>query len=271
MFFLKTPIFKLLTIFIFSGIILTCYSFYDKKVVLFGQEIKKTEIKQFLENQCADSSCMSDTVKNTPIFDAIQNKGPVPGISHEKDTTQQRILLIGDSMIEGLMSPFLNYCDKNGHKLFPVIWYSSSTLVFGKSDTLSFFVKKVRPTLIVISLGSNEQFINHVEKRNVFIANILKQADTIKVIWIGPPSWRKDTGIDDLICSTVGSDRYFPSQHLKFQRCQDGAHPTRSSACLWMDSIAQWIMLRSRYHINLKKPETPSHKTPNVTILKPPQ
>ncbi|MDR1738077.1 MAG: hypothetical protein LBR66_04560, partial [Candidatus Symbiothrix sp.] len=43
------------------------------------------------------------------------------------DTARQRILFIGDSMLEGLGKRMKYYAGENGHELQYVIWYSSTT------------------------------------------------------------------------------------------------------------------------------------------------
>jgi hypothetical protein len=186
------------------------------------------------------------------------------------DTTSQKILLIGDSMLEGLMPRLKDYTAHNHHDLKTVIWYSSSTAYFGRSDTLKYFIKQYKPTYIMLVLGANELFVSDIiRKRKPFVKHILNQIDTINYVWIGPPNWKDDTGINDLILSSVGKRHYFPSKNLTYQRTRDGAHPTRSSSSVWMDSIAVWVMRDSQHPIKLEKPLKKNNKSGNVTLLQP--
>ena len=43
------------------------------------------------------------------------------------DTLPQRILFVGDSMLEGLSPRLAAYAKHNGHELYSVIWYGSTT------------------------------------------------------------------------------------------------------------------------------------------------
>ena len=204
-----------------------------------------------------DTSIVIDTVKRN-------------NIEYVMDTTSQRILLIGDSMMEGLMFAIRNYTVENKHKLKSVVWYSSSTEWYGSCDTISYFVKQFEPTYIIFVIGGNELFIRNItEKRSKYMAHIVKQFGDTKYICVGPPNWREDTGINDLIEKYAGEGRFFLSKNLTFQRLRDGAHPTRASSRMWMDSIASWIMNKSMYPIRMNKPKKRYRNSPNATLLSP--
>jgi hypothetical protein len=173
-------------------------------------------------------------------------------------------------MLEGLMYRAKEYTDFNGHQLYPVIWYSSSTLWYGQYDTLSYFIKKYKPSYIMIVLGANELFVGNIfEKRNKYVKRILQQIDTIPYVWIGPPNWKDDTGINDMIITNVGKGHYFESKKLTYKRGHDGAHPVRSSSNMWMDSIAQWMMTDCQHPILMQQPTVKETPHPNPTLLQP--
>ena len=67
----------------------------------------------------------------------------------------QTILFFGDSMVEGLSRRLGDYAGENGHKLYTVIWYSSSTERWGTTQSLEHFITEYKPTYILIFLGSN--------------------------------------------------------------------------------------------------------------------
>jgi len=246
------------------------YSFSEKELKIpyyknsdTGQtkylEIKKTGLKKFYY-QIPDDII----AKKIAVRDTINRK------KNEMDTTSQRILLIGDSMLEGLMRRLKDYTFYNNHKIKTVVWYSSSTAWYGSSDTLKYYIKRFKPTYVFLVLGANELFVtNIIKKRQKFVNHIKKQLVGVKYIWIGPPNWKDDTGINVLIEKNVGKKRYFPSKNLSYRRTSDGAHPTRSSAAEWMDSIAAWVMKESMYPIMLEKPKTKAKISANVTILQP--
>lgn len=185
------------------------------------------------------------------------------------DTTSQRILLLGDSMVEGLSKRLRQYAAQNNHELLNVIWYSSSSKLWAQTDTLAHFLNRFQPTYIMISLGGNELFVRDLDKREAYIQAIIQQLDSIPYIWIGPPNWKEDTGINDVILRNAGQLRYYPSKNLSFERTADGAHPTVESAASWMDSVAVWIEAESQYRIRMEAPDREGIDKGRTVLLRP--
>ena len=187
------------------------------------------------------------------------------------DTTGKNILFIGDSMLEGLAPRLGAYCEANGHALNSVIWYSSTSEVWSGSGKLAQYIKQFKPNYIFVCLGSNELFVNDIkEKRRHMVKKILAEIGTIPYIWIGPPNWKPDTGINSLLQEEVAEGHYYlsftPTQH--YDRSKDGAHPTRSSASAWMDRVCHWVMTSSEAPIKLKVP-TQARGAMHVVVLQP--
>lgn len=178
--------------------------------------------------------------------DSLPPQGEVGG--GLPDTTSHRILFFGDSMVEGLLRRMNCYAFANGHKMTNVVWYSSTTEIWAQTDTLHYFINKVKPTFVMISLGSNEQFIKNAAGRETCIRQILKELGNTPYVWIGVPAWRQDTGINDLTKRIVGEEHYFDSRGLTLQRGSDRMHPTFHAASLWMDTIAVWMASPATAH-----------------------
>ncbi len=239
--------------------IFAAYSFAPGNFKVGNIEIKRSKIASLF-----DPPIIPDAMAAQSMEDSVHTA------KVEKDTTAQRILIIGDSMVEGIMWRLKSYCLFNGHDLKPVIWYSSSTKWYGEYDTLAYFINEYNPTYIMLVIGGNELFIpDIIEQRSPYVQRIQEMIGDKKYIWIGPPNWKKDTGINDLILKHVGEGRYFPSKNLTYKRLRDGAHPTRESASMWMDSIASWIENKSLYPIRLSIPDTVYKVTPKATLLQP--
>ena len=183
--------------------------------------------------------------------------------------TAQNILFIGDSMLEGLCKRFIDYADQNHHNLQTVIWYSSTTDVWANTDTLQYFLKKFNPSYVVVCLGGNELFVKDIDKRKENIQKMVKKIGDLPFVWVSPPNWKDDTGINDAIISVVGKGRYFDSRSLTLARKADHAHPTDPAAAIWMDTIARW--LKSPACDNPLQMDWPEEdvKSRNVTVLQP--
>lgn len=198
---------------------------------------------------------------------ATQEKKPN---KNEMDTTKKTILFIGDSMVECLFPRMSAYAKKNGHTFYAVVWYSATTEVYGTRTTVKEYIDKYHPDYILFSLGGNELFIRDIkENRQKYVDEIIRQFGDIPYIWIGPPNWKPDTGINDMIKSSVPEGcfylSYSPDQH--YDRKKDGAHPTAASSNQWMDRICKWIMTESAHRIRLEKPADGEKARPDDLVL----
>ena len=203
-----------------------------------------------------------------------KKEAPIPYLSKEEereasliDTTRQTILFFGDSMLEGLCRRLIDYAVENGHELHTVIWYSSTTQIWAETDTLQYFINKYHPTFLMTCLGGNELSVRDLDRRNSFIKSIIKKMNRYPFVWIGPPNWKEDTGINEMIVTNVGESRYFESKRLKYNRYKDGAHPTRESAAMWMDSIAVYLQNDALVPIEMTPPDKYYKKVPHTTVL----
>lgn len=219
----------------------------------------------FAESLLKEIEVFPDSINNIHINHVNEN------VAVPVDTAAQSILIIGDSMLEGLNKRLADYAKANGHVFNSVIWYSSTTEYWGTCDTLSVFLKRFNPTFIFISLGGNELFVKDIkEKRAKYVKNFINQLGNIPFVWIGPPNWRDDTGINEMIKENVGKGQFFLSDGMHFDRQKDGAHPTYESAALWVDSIARWMPRHAAHPIRLEKPADSVKGRPNnVVVLQP--
>jgi hypothetical protein len=252
------PFARLILLFGVSILFFTLYSFKENAFKIFNTELKQTQTKEVFYPSVLPEGLMANVSRQAEDTTTAM------------DSTKQKFLLIGDSMLEGLGYRLNDYCRQNGHTMNSVIWYSSSSLWYGNCDTLAYFIKKFEPTYIILVLGANELFIKDIYKRDAFVKHILKQIGSRKYIWVGPPNWKDDTGINNLIVKNTGYKRYYPSKNLTYKRSKDGAHPTRESAVVWMDSVASFIMNKSKYPVLMKFPsDSIKKKSPPTTLLMP--
>ena len=127
----------------------------------------------------------------------------------------QTILFFGDSMVEGLSRRFGDYCGENGHILYSVIWYSSTTEKWATSNVLEHLIKEYHPTYLILCVGSNELFVNDLDQREEYILQIMKKVGKLPFVWISPNDWNGDTGIVDLMKKHAGEGHFFDSRPLK--------------------------------------------------------
>ena len=157
------------------------------------------------------------------------------------DSTPQSILLIGDSMTMNLALRLAEYAKANGHEFHAVNWDSSGTVKWAKSTHLAEYVEEYGATYVFISLGANELYLKNPSSHKPYVESIIAQVGDRPYVWIGPPNWKKDEGINDMIEATCAPGAFFRSEGMTFKRKKDGIHPTREASALWIDSIARWI------------------------------
>jgi hypothetical protein len=185
------------------------------------------------------------------------------------DTTRLTVLLFGDSMIEWARFRIARWFREAGYDLCTVIWPSSNLIWWAKSDTLRYFMETLRPDYVLISLGGNELFIPGISRRRPYLEKILQDIGLTPHVWIGPPNWAEDTGINDLLRERMGPGCFFESKRLSFDRLEDGAHPTPQSAYRWADSIAFYLRDSALVPVPLPKepPRAPYLTKPYRTWL----
>ena len=221
---------------------------------IFGRQIAKINLPEF---------------QRTENRQYLRNAEPVA--EYEKtDTLPKTILFIGDSMLEGLSPRFAAYAQENGHRLYTVIWYGSTTEKWAESRRLTSYIAQYHPDFIVVCLGGNELFVKDIiEKRTKYADAIIAEAGEVPLLWIGPPNWKEDTGINRMLLSVLGNKRFYESKDLILDRAKDGMHPTRVASRAWMDSVAHWIVKQSAYPIKMNKPSATTARATKTIVLTP--
>lgn len=154
------------------------------------------------------------------------------------------VLLIGDSMAEGV-NPWLQakvkaaggkYCQayKRGTRL--EYWHNQ------RISRLSRALNQCKPDIVFILLGAN-----HLDDSKAALKldwKAIISIDTVLVnkelYWVGPPSWKKSTGIEDLIKRRMIT-AFFDSRGIEFKRQPDGKHLTMKEYGRWTNLFWNWF------------------------------
>ena len=250
---------RLLLILATPLLLLSVYSVSGHRLVFNGWTVSKIHFWQKLLSEIQPSplpqdTIPSDTIEAIAIDTLIAEPAPLA-----IDTAGKRILFFGDSMIEGLSMRFADYARENGHQLYTVCWYGSTTTGWANNlDTLQSFLRWSEADYVVVSLGGNELKVKDLDNRAENIRIIQRALGTRPTIWVAPPSWVKNPTITGVIRGVVGDKRYFDSTRLTYTRGSDKMHPTFGSASRWMDSIAVWMSSPQTAHpIEMNFPQAP--------------
>ena len=163
-------------------------------------------------------------------------------VAHVAESRNQVVLLVGDSMADGLGVRFNDYAVKNGFEFHSVVWYGSTTRDWAIASDLQYQIERVHPTYIIISLGTNDLGYKDYSRRETAIHTILSRIGNIPYVWVGPLPWHrvKDRTIVNVIRDCTGTGRFFDSSSVIASRA-DGVHPTRQGAARWVDKIVEWM------------------------------
>jgi lysophospholipase L1-like esterase len=119
----------------------------------------------------------------------------------------------------------------------------SASIVSVANDThLKELVTKHNPDLVIINLGTNEVFVPAPQALAGRIDAIVKRIGPRACIWIGPPTWKPDTGIVNVIREHAAPCKFFDSSNLKLDRIVDGIHPSNEGGEQW--AAAFWAFFR---------------------------
>ena len=228
-----------------------------------------------------DITFAGHTFKKAPIADLFVDKSvgkadtiavdSVPVNMKEEVTTDSlphSLLIFGDSMTYNLALRLAQYAKQNGHIIHAINWDSSNTKIWAEHDTLQYYIRQFRPTQIFISLGSNELYFKNPESRTPYVKKIIEVIDTVPFVWIGPPNWKEDSGINDMLARICGPGRFFRSAGMEFKRKADHIHPTRQSSALWIDSIMRWLPKSAHPFLAEIPSDSVGKANPNIVFLK---
>jgi hypothetical protein len=118
---------------------------------------------------------------------------------------------------------------------------SFTTTWSGKMERV---VADTQPDLVIINLGANEVANVDPPAHAPAVRRIVAAIGGRPCVWVSAPSWRKDTGIGDVIRQNSAPCRFFDSDKLVTQpipRQSDHIHPTDVGGALWADVFWAWL------------------------------
>ena len=159
--------------------------------------------------------------------------------------TGKVILHVGDSMVGGnwgLTKALDQRFTAEGAKFIRDYKVSESIVSYDHSPKLKSLIEKHRPDIVIITLGTNDVFVPYPASMVGNVQNIVKRVGSRECYWMGPPTWKPDTGIVQVLKDNVAPCKFFDSSSLKLQRGGDGIHPTDRGGADWATSF--WTYFR---------------------------
>ncbi len=230
---MKSRYFGLWMILSVSLLVFFLISFADD-ITLGRWNVKKAPFRESLLKAEAADSVETDSILLGELPEEVVTEA-------KTDSTPKSIFLFGDSMTFNIAIRMQRYARQNGHQFHAVNWDSSNTKIWAESDSLEKYLRLYKADYVFISLGSNEIFFRNPSVRLPYVKKILEVIDTIPYVWIGPPNWKEDTGLNDMLERTCRRGSFFRSEGMSFERKKDHIHPTRAASAIWVDSIMRWL------------------------------
>lgn len=157
-----------------------------------------------------------------------------------RDLTGKVVLHAGDSMVggDGGLTKALGAKFKAEGAKFVRDWQVSASIVtYDHESRLRDLLQRHRPDVVVLTLGANDVFVPFPASMAKNVEGIVKKIAPRECYWIGPPTWKPDTGIVAVIRDHAAPCKFFDSSNMKLQRAGDGIHPTDKGGAEWGDKF----------------------------------
>jgi lysophospholipase L1-like esterase len=171
-----------------------------------------------------------------------------PNGSSTAPTAPAVVLHIGDSTVGeggGLEKALEPRFRALGSKYVHDAWTGASIVTVAHDKRVRSLLAKYDPDLVIVTLGANDLFLPSPSTFAVHVATLARKVSSLGAvpdggapktracIWMGPPAWKKDTGIVDVIRNNCQPCRFFDASLVKLERIRDGVHPTDKGGETW--------------------------------------
>jgi lysophospholipase L1-like esterase len=150
------------------------------------------------------------------------------------------VLLVGDSMAEGVGPWLKKKVEATGGRFIDGHERSSTIVWWQGSGKLRELLALHHPDIVFVALGSNEIFLKQPELRAPLIKQMVDEIGARPSFWIGPPSWKPDSGLVHVIEENFQPGHFYNSNDLKVPRAPDGKHPTAQGYETWTELVWNW-------------------------------
>ncbi len=176
-----------------------------------------------------------------------------------------RILLIGDSLAVGLATPLGALAKDKGLAFQAIATVGTRIDQWAQSQPLKDALESFKPTIVLISLGTNDAYMlpppdvgvrqaPYMDALLTAIASGWTHTDDLglgprAIVWIAPPTL-PDAAVSLAPVRALIADQaallhrrisIFPSDRLTLARGPDNIHPVVSAYAAWAGAIWQWL------------------------------
>ena len=216
-----------------------------------------------LLSSCVSKKPISESIKES--FDAsIVSKETTQIIDTDDDCSEiidhpqlpqgSSILFIGDSLGVGMSKKFIELAKLSGY--VPYVHVLTGTTSIQWNKWIESDLKKYRPGLTIISLGTNDASSFGMPPNAEIYKNIFNKVDSSNsfLVWITPPNINPEllpqiSEVRKRIIDNIPI--YFESEKLDLE-LTDGIHTTSLGYNKWIEEVWQWMNQKNIVEIDSK-------------------
>ncbi|WP_394828523.1 SGNH/GDSL hydrolase family protein [Pendulispora albinea] len=192
----------------------------------------------------------------SPAAPSASNPSPAPDPVPAPDPAAPRltpdrvhtVLHLGDSMVgfrRGLTMALETRFKSAGAKFYSNSWTSAQIRTFDEDERLTKLVRKAKPDIVILNLGSNNVLNPNPEALAANIRSIVKKMQPAACYWLGPPlpikAVKRDKGVRRVIAENIAPCKFFDTSRLVLERQTDHIHPTDRGGEIWADAVWRFI------------------------------
>ena len=125
----------------------------------------------------------------------------------QNSPVQHRLLVVGDDQLQGIGPRLYNYAYASGYPIFTSIWVESTTKKWAFSSDLRQLIKKVKPTFVIVCLGTYDLEGTDISTRTQAVKTIMGDIGDIPFVWIGPVEVKTISEGGNTLAYTYGYDQ----------------------------------------------------------------
>jgi acyl-CoA thioesterase-1 len=153
-----------------------------------------------------------------------------------RDLRGKVVLHAGDSMVGGnggLAKALGARFKAEGAKFYRDAEVAVSIRKYAQAPRFSRLLAHFKPDIVILTLGANDVFLPFPDYYATYVESIVKTVGERECWWVGPPTWKPDTGIVAVIQKHAGKCRFFDSSGLDISRAKDRIHPNDEGGEDW--------------------------------------
>lgn len=168
----------------------------------------------------------------------VESKKPEAALPLPRDLKGKTVLHAGDSMVGGnggLAKALGHYFTSEGARFVRDAEVAVSIRKYSQAPRFRRLLDHYKPDIVILTLGANDVFLPYPEYFGGYVESIVKTVGARECYWVGPPTWKPDTGIVAVIRAHAGSCKFFDSSSLDIARAKDRIHPNDEGGATWAE------------------------------------